>query len=247
MRTWIVPLLLFAAPALSASPAAADVVMSPPDDCPRGEVGVTSHGGPRCVKEAPTDCPVGWRGMLGGTCSLTPCENDQGCQAGEACVEHSVCLQPFEDSFYDYGEDEREEHGELEPPAWDVLRAPGLLAGPMAPKKPRDKPITRYNAANLCSREVACAAPGTCQPEKLCVPRGSRALAYRGTNSSAVRVARKTATPLTSSGAEPTEQPAALSPKSGCAGCRTAPAPDEPWALALALGVGVALMRRRRR
>lgn len=223
--------------------------MPPPEDCPRGEVGVTSHGGPQCVKVAPTDCPTGWRGQLGGTCSLAPCDNDQGCQAGEACVEHSVCLQPFEDPFYDYGEDEREEHGELEPPASDVLRSPGLLAGPMAPKKLRPKPIIRYDAVNLCSRDVACAAPGTCQREKICVPRGSRALAHRGTNANRARVARKTETPLTVSGAEPTELAAAVvSPGgTGCAGCRAAPAPDRPWALAAALGVMIAMARRRRR
>mgnify|MGYP001047283228 CR=1 FL=1 len=64
--------LVAAAIALVATTAAADVVMPPPTDCKRGEVGVTSHGGPRCEKVAPEDCPAGWRGVLGGSCMLGP-------------------------------------------------------------------------------------------------------------------------------------------------------------------------------
>jgi MYXO-CTERM domain-containing protein len=234
--------------ALLAAPVSADVVMPPPTDCPDGETGVTSHGGPRCMKVAPTDCPNGWRGQLGGHCSLAPCRDDTTCQQGEECVEHAVCLQPFEDWFYDYGEEESEKHGLLPPPASDLLRSPGLLAGPMAPRTKREKPIVRYDAVNLCTREIACVASGTCQPEKLCVPRGTRALAYRGTNIGPARVARKTDTPLTVSSAEPTEAPAALSPgKNGCAGCATAPAPDRSWALGAVAGVVIAVARRRRR
>lgn len=234
--------------ALVATKASADVVMSPPTDCPDGETGITSHAGPQCVKVAPTDCPRGWRGQLGGNCALSPCVDDKACQAGEACVEHVVCLQPFEDPFYDYGEDEREEHGLAEPPAWDVLRSPALLAGPMPAKKPRSKPIIRYNAVNLCAPEVACAAPNTCQPEKLCVPKGTRALAYRGANTEPMRVARKTETPLTAGGAQSTEVAAPVSsPRGGCAGCAAAPAPERWWALGAAVGAALVIARRRRR
>src|SRR4051812_14092169 len=99
-RTSAVFALALALAALAApSTAPADVVMPPPTDCPRGEVGVTSHGGARCVKEAPKDCPTGWRGTQGGTCMLAPCETDASCQAGEACLEHAVCLAPFADDF----------------------------------------------------------------------------------------------------------------------------------------------------
>lgn len=177
---------------------------------------------------------------------LTPCESDQSCGEGNACVEHSVCLQPYEDRYYDYGEDEREEHGELEPPAADVLRSPGLLAGPMMPKKERAKPIFRYNAVNLCSREVACRAPGTCQPEKICVPKGSRALAYRGENVEPARVSRKTQTALTQSGSEPNEQPAAVR-AGGCAGCSVADNKSGGWALAAAVGAALSWLVRKRR
>jgi MYXO-CTERM domain-containing protein len=252
-RTIKAAALLAVTLALASAPAqvTADVVMPPPTDCPDGQVGVTSHGGPTCLAVAPTDCPTGWRGQLGGNCALAPCAADANCSAGEACVEHAVCLQPFEDEYYDYGEDEREEHGLLEPHPSDLLRSPGLLAGPMMPKKKRQKPIVRYDAVNLCASGIACEAPGTCQPEKLCVPRGSRALAYRGKNIQPRRVARKTETPLTASGAEPNEVPAAILSTSrpgakGCAGCATAPAPDQTAALGAAAAAIIALARRRR-
>lgn len=217
-----------ASPALFARTASADVVMPPPTDCPRGQVGVTSHSGPQCMLKAPTDCPNGWHGQLGGACALRPCQNDASCQDGEVCVEHAVCLHPFEDGFYDYGEEEKEkqEHGllDLPEPQIPMLQSPALLAGPPMPRNPRAKPIIRYDAVNVCSPEVPCAAPNTCQPEKICVPKGSRALAYRGTNVSGMRVARKTATPLTTSNVEPKETVAPERPRraGGCAGCAVA-------------------------
>lgn len=247
-------ILLAATIGLASAPAqvTADVVRPPPTDCPDGEVGTTSHGGPRCVAVAPADCPTGWRGQLGGNCSLIPCATDKNCSADQACVEHAVCLQPFEDEFYDYGEDEREEHGLLEPHPSDLLRSPGLLAGPMMPKKKRPKPIVRYNAVNLCASGVACEAPGTCHPEKICAPRGSRALAYRGKNIQPARVARKTDTPLTTGSAEPSEMAAAILSTSrpgtkGCAGCAAAPAPDHVSALGAAAVAMLAIARRRRK
>ena len=204
----------FALAALAApSTAPADVVVPPPTNCPRGEVGVASHDGPRCVKAAPKDCPTGWRGTLGGTCMLAPCASDASCRAGEACLEHAVCLAPFAEDFYDYGEEERDEHGTLEPIEGSLLRSPGLLAGPIMPRTKRPKPVIRYNATNVCSREVACGAPATCQKEKLCVPKGRRALAYRGNNAAPARVARKTETPLTTSASAPSPPGAPQAPE----------------------------------
>jgi hypothetical protein len=233
------------------SSAPADVVMPPPTDCPIGEVGTTIHGGLGCVKEAPKDCPTGWRGTLGGTCMLAPCDTDSNCREGEACVEHAVCLAPFPDEFYDYGEEEREKHGMLEPVDGSLLRSPGLLAGPPMPKTRRPKSIVRYNATNVCSREVACAAPATCQREKLCVPKGRRALAYRGSNVAPARVARKTDAPFTASAAEATEASADLPTAGlgarGCAACAAgSQAAGGAW-IAGAAAIGLALGRRRTR
>jgi hypothetical protein len=268
------PLILGALLLVSPLPTRADVVLPPPRDCPRGTTPVTSHGGPTCVADAPKDCPNGWQGALGGQCILAPCTKNEDCGPQQSCVEHSVCLRPVQDDYYDYGEDDREQHGELEPTR--LLRSPGLLAGPPPPKKKRPTPITRYEATNLCSPEVPCEAPSTCQREKLCVPTGTRALAYRGTNIGGVRVARKTATPVLSKGdastertaplapdaspspssspdklppapttqAEPTEATAPLPRKGGCAGCAVSSS-SAPALPWLAI-LGVALLRLRR-
>jgi MYXO-CTERM domain-containing protein len=181
----------------------ADVVSPPPSICPPGTEGVTSHSGPECVKKAPKNCPRGWRGVQGGTCMLAPCSADETCQSGEECVEHLACLESFQDDFYDYGEELTESRTEGMPP-------PGLLAGPPLPRKRRPAPVTRYNAVNLCSAEVACNAPRMCLPEKLCVPKGTRGLAYRGSNITPARVARKGPVPaaLTSSAAPGASAPA---------------------------------------
>jgi MYXO-CTERM domain-containing protein len=53
--------------------AGADVVMPPPEDCPIGTVGTSSHGGPRCV---PVYCP-----------------DAGGCPAGTFCQPHYYCAQ----------------------------------------------------------------------------------------------------------------------------------------------------------
>jgi MYXO-CTERM domain-containing protein len=228
--------------------ARADVVQPAPTNCPRGKVGTTSHGGPECVLDAPKDCPVGWRGALGGTCQLTPCTGADQCRDGEACVEHSVCLQASVDDSYDYGEEEREEHGQAEPPADDrLLRSPALLAGPPIPRTKRPVPIYRYDATNLCSADVACVAPRTCQTEKLCVPKGARAAAYLGANISPMRVARKTAAPLTASDARPTEATAPPPMKRGCAGCAAASGDASAAGVGGLAALAAALTVRRRR
>jgi MYXO-CTERM domain-containing protein len=251
-RTRTAAALALALAALAAPGSAlADAVPPAPDDCPKGEVGTTSHSGPSCVKEPPKDCPTGWRGTLGGTCMLTPCATDANCQPGEACVEHAVCLAPYPDDFYEYGEEEREKHGMLEPIEGSLFRSPGLLAGPPMQKTRRPKPILRYNATNVCSREVACAAPATCQTEKLCVPKGRRALAYRGSNVAPVRVARKTEAALTASAAEATEASADLPTAGpgarGCGACASSTqAAGGAWAAGAAALV-LALGRRRTR
>ncbi len=226
-------------------PAHADAVPPAPTDCPRGQVGVTSHGGPECVLKAPTDCPKGWRGLLGGKCALSPCETDAQCQEGEVCTAHAVCLEAYKDDEYGYGEDE--EHGEAEPRA--LLTSPDLLAGPPMPRRKRATPIYRYLAVNLCSADVACVAPRTCQTEKLCVPKGARAVAYRGANATPMTVARKSAVMLTSGSADASEATAPPPVKRGCAGCAATGGRELPRAGlgALALLAAVLVARRRGR
>ena len=245
MRSLLVAAALFALPLVLPTLARADAIPPAPNDCPRGKVGVSSHSGAQCIEDAPKDCPRGWTGRLGGVCALTPCTTDASCQTGEECAPHAVCLQPQEDDTYDYGEDEREEHGELEPTR--LLASPNLLAGPPMPRKKRPSPIFRYDAMNLCSADVACLSPRTCQTEKLCVPKGARATAYRGTNIAGARVARKTPAVLTTSSAPASEATAPPSVKGGCAGCAaTSEAPSSRGGV-VALSLSVALLLARRR
>lgn len=56
---------------LFASPARADVVMPPPDDCPAGTTPATSHTGPHCVLAPPCD--------------------EAACSAGERCAPVRLC------------------------------------------------------------------------------------------------------------------------------------------------------------
>jgi hypothetical protein len=156
---------------------------------------------------------------------LTPCGTDANCQEGEECVEHLTCLEPFQDEFYDWGE-EKEQIGARD----DELPPRDLLAGPPAPRMRRPSPITRYNAVNLCSAEVACAAPRTCLPEKICVPKGTRGLAYRGSNITPWRVARKgpvAPAPASSSTSAPASSATSSAPP-GDAGPTFATPPDRP-------------------
>jgi hypothetical protein len=214
--------LILAAPAS----ARADAVPPPPTFCPPGTQGVTSHHGPECVKVAPKNCPRGWHGVLGGTCSLRPCGGDDGCQPGEACVEHLACLESFVDEFYDYTDDPSEGRAEPRPP-------PDLLAGPPMPPRRRPSPVTRFNAVNLCSAEVACDAPRQCLPEKICVPKSTRGLAYHGTNITPARVARKTKMPAPLASAAPSSAPGTSAPSASASasqvdGTASSPTPAPP-------------------
>jgi hypothetical protein len=73
-------------------PAFADVAPPPPNHCPAGQVPVTDHSGARCEPEAPRDCPPGWLGQVGGTCTLHLCQRDSDCANGH-CVSHSLCFE----------------------------------------------------------------------------------------------------------------------------------------------------------
>jgi hypothetical protein len=225
-----------------ATRALADAVPPAPTDCPGGHVGVTSHGGPACVKEAPEDCPPGWRGVLGGSCMLTPCAADASCPAGEACIEHSVCLQPFEHHFYDYGEEPPGASPGQEQGAGAPRGAREFFAGPPAPRVKRPEPIFRYDATNLCAPQAPCVSPRTCQTEKLCAPRGKRAVAYLGSNVQSVRVARTTEEALTQNDAQSSE--GAAPPRGGCAACAVrGGAAGSAWVWAV-IGLAATVARR---
>ena len=75
----LLPLLALA---LLATPASADVVQSPPDDCPSGAMGRTNHYGPHC---APDVCdPAAEEACTTGSYPPRP--------AGRACREAAFCV-----------------------------------------------------------------------------------------------------------------------------------------------------------
>lgn len=71
----------------------ADVVGPEPWICGPGKVGVASHEGSRCEAKAPTNCPSGWRGVIGGQCRIATCRRDADCEAGETCSEVMACIE----------------------------------------------------------------------------------------------------------------------------------------------------------
>ncbi|MDC0744561.1 hypothetical protein [Polyangium mundeleinium] len=74
-------------------PARADVVGPKPFFCGPGKVGVSSHEGSRCEKKAPTNCPPGWGGVIGGECRIATCRSDRDCAGDETCDEVMACIE----------------------------------------------------------------------------------------------------------------------------------------------------------
>ncbi len=82
----------FAYASLVPARAGADAVPPAPKVCPPGKVPETSHAGPRCADKAPTNCPPGWRGYVGGYCAPAVCIDDSGCtEPGHTCRTASLC------------------------------------------------------------------------------------------------------------------------------------------------------------
>lgn len=139
----------------------ADAVPPPPDDCPAGTVGVTGHGGPHCEKEAPKNCPNGWRGQVGGNCILWLCSADADCGGdGKVCRQMSLCFEPHQRTST-CGANERARPG-------PELAAPGarVLGEPCAQLP---EPVTDWYAVNVCGGQERCASPAECRPGGVCV------------------------------------------------------------------------------
>jgi len=112
MKFWMLFTALFCA-----APAWADAVMPPPNSCPAGSTGVSSHGGPHCQ---PTTCESTAECTEGGTCGTqglcietregssmggpftfeaavdvcfdaSDCNEDAECVVADRCVKHSGC------------------------------------------------------------------------------------------------------------------------------------------------------------
>ena len=136
--------------------ALADAVPPAPDDCPRGQVGVTSHGGPQCVPDAPKDCAPGYRGEVGGGCVLAACSTDQECATGSRCLQVDTCQELRELQWTGWG--------------WSAQRAfarDNFLGGPPAPRPEGDAPKA-WVKLRICGPDGPCDAPAECRPMGLC-------------------------------------------------------------------------------
>jgi MYXO-CTERM domain-containing protein len=151
--------------------------LPPQRQCPRGKVLQPSHGGGRCVDEAPscpsdqvaladgagfscaprppTNCPNGWRGTTdlesGARCVVAECRED-ACGAGETCTTHPICQEERE--VYRFGEAERARSGGLfgAPPVLRKVKVTtGLCPAPGEPT-PADFACATCVASKVCLR-----------------------------------------------------------------------------------------------
>lgn len=139
--------------------ASADAVPPPPASCPKGHVGITGHGGPKCVLEAPKKCPPGYRGEIGGKCVLATCASDDGCEDGRRCLSIETCQEFRQLTWTGWG--------------WSAMRAPAsrdnFLGGPPRPQ-PEGPPKKAWVNLHICGQDGACNAPAECRPASLCYP-----------------------------------------------------------------------------
>ncbi len=143
---------------LIASTAHADAVPPPPKSCPKGQVGVTSHSGPACVPQAPTDCAPGYRGQVGGQCVLASCHSDDPCDDGQRCMDVDTCQEFRELHWTGWG--------------WGAHRPVqrgNFFAGPPRPR-PEGPPKKAWVELNICGQDGACESPAECRPSSLCYP-----------------------------------------------------------------------------
>lgn len=234
--------------------AQADAVPPPlPLQCSKGTTLVHGHDGTHCVPVAPTDCPVGWVGVLGGQCLLDVCT--ETCGAGLECKPVDLCAT--EGMGYRYGSNE--------------ARGP-LLAAPPAPQ-------WMISYSDVCGAKRTCKDGATCIASKVCLPPNVHRPANRPASGGvAQRPGERGATrtdpaPADASGAPvkltPTATAAPLGsattiappatsverpqiatvppPGRGGAGCSSASGSVSLSGLALGSSVALAIARRRRR
>lgn len=142
-----------------ATAAFADAVPPEPDDCPSGQVGITSHSGPECVLEAPKDCPPGYRGALRGKCVLATCSEDGQCDQGRRCLPIQTCQEFRELNWNGWGWSAKTE----------VVRRDNLFAEPPS-EQPDGPPKKAWVLLRICGQDGPCNAPAECRPTSLCYP-----------------------------------------------------------------------------
>lgn len=261
MRALTFPLIIgsFVGGFFVSTAARADAIMPPPRHCPPGHQPVSDHGGPRCVANAPGNCPPGWRGVLGGQCVLETCEvGAAGCPAGFECRAAELCGQ---EHIVEFG------WGSAERPRSNVLAEPPHKLNP---------PRHEFHYDDVCSGG-RCGGGSICYQAGVCLSRGVAKAAARPSNGGAARgvkprgvVGSSAANGPDASGASrpdeaiasgdagdgpigaPATDPSALpqpstAPRSGgCSGCSEAGAPGTALGLAAIVATALVLARRRR-
>jgi len=248
---------------LSARSAHADAVPPPPSHCPKGQVGITDHGGPKCVPEAPKNCAPGYRGEIGGRCVLARCSADDQCESGRRCLQIEVCQEYRELHWTGWG--------------WSAQRAvprDNLLAEPPSPP-PAGPPKKDWVPLGICGQDGPCNAPAQCRAAGLCYPPNAVGKTKAKVVSSGIpdtppvpsgdapaQDSPEGSAGATSPGADsdvaggPTAAPPSTTPRDtpisegggGCRkGCSATAAPALTGWSVLALLAGVGLLRRRRR
>lgn len=161
--------------ATSARAASADVVPSPPAFCGPGKTAVSDHRGARCEPNAPRDCPPGWKGVLGGTCILHSCKGDPDCAGDARCVATDVCVE------------ERPRYWEYDRKGGEPAREIGPSDNASEPPPAPDPSHPVLVAIEPCGEARACAAPATCRPFSVCLPKGASRPSPKPANSDVQR------------------------------------------------------------
>ncbi len=216
---------IFAA-TLATRDASADAI-PPPMPCPPDKVAITNHGGTHCVAPPPKDCPVGRRGVAGGTCDLHTCNNDDSCSDGKVCRQTSLCYARNE---YWWGPC---------PPG----KGDPFFLGLRAPPRPQcklDEPTISYAPVSMCG-VAPCNAPSECRPGGVC----ALPTAKLGAPPPPSATVTPTATTTTPTATNSTLPPAKTSSRGCGAGCAGLPLNDGRGAGGLALGLALVWLWRR--
>lgn len=216
--------------------------------CPAGTQLVHDHGGTRCVRSAPSDCPPGWSGQLGGTCVLAVCQDDSACGKGAACKPAPLCSSVEERAIF--GGDGPVRGAEL-----------------AAPPRPARVRVFR----DVCRRGKGCGGRDSCRMARVCLAQNVDAPADRPRNGAErvgwegledgepfdtgpdLEVRPDASLPSAVADGiaiEPTAEPATPGKSGGCAGCAVTSlegSATRAWSLAaLAIALGASAARRRR-
>ena len=204
-------ILLWSSLALSWS-AQADVVRSPPKDCPEGYTPKTGHGGPYCQPPMPTTCPKEHIPRLNR--SLAYCEPppEKACPTGSSYRSRSAT-----DTFCVAGRD----CTESECPSGATCKESSLCSKLIAQRR-----SVRWEVKGECKSDKDCSDGYKCETKKRCDFANKR---VASSPEAAKPHILPSATPATTKPSTPGSAAPASStdtPKPSSTGCATSPVPS---------------------